>query len=86
MDVRQIVAEYLKANGFDGLSDGPAECGCKLEDLMPCSYPFQLCKPGHRVDWATCPSRTGEDAEGCTYGYDAEDECDGCIYTKEETK
>jgi hypothetical protein len=35
--VKQIVIEYLKINGYDGLyCDYNDRCGCGLEDLMPC--------------------------------------------------
>ena len=32
--VREIVREYLVANGYDGLCND--ECGCDLDDFMPC--------------------------------------------------
>lgn len=37
MDIFQIVYEFLKENGYDGLCR--EECGCGLEDLMPCGEP-----------------------------------------------
>jgi len=45
MDVRQILTEYLKANGYDGLYHD--ECGCSISDLAPCDMPLN-CKPGHK--------------------------------------
>ena len=56
MDVREIVEEYLKANGYDGLySEG---CGCQASDLMPCDMPCEDCQPGYKVpcDPKTCPA------------------------------
>ncbi len=57
MDVREIVNNWLRDNGFDGLcnencSDG---CGCSIHNLMPCSSDGTCisnespadCKPGH---------------------------------------
>lgn len=45
--VIDMVAKYLKKNGFDGLySDG--ECGCLLEDLAPCGNLLGDCKPGFK--------------------------------------
>ncbi len=35
--VKEIVAEYLKANKFDGLYNGDLECDCGLGDFMPCA-------------------------------------------------
>ena len=37
MNIREIVAEYLKAHKCDGLCGD--ECGCSLDDLMPCECP-----------------------------------------------
>jgi hypothetical protein len=44
--VKEIVADYLKANGYDGLCcDG---CGCGLGDhFMPCEERFVGCKPAY---------------------------------------
>ena len=53
MNVKEIVAEYLKRNRFDGLCC--KNCGCLLDDLMLCdgldtsiSGPDQ-CVPGYLV-------------------------------------
>ena len=59
-DVEDIVINYLKDNGFDGLcTDG---CGCVVNDLVPCGGPFESCKPGYRV--AGCTPACGE---GCDF-------------------
>ncbi len=42
--VGDILAGYLRANGFDGLSDGD-ECGCRFDDLFPCCGPQDRCFP-----------------------------------------
>ena len=34
--VGEITAEHLKANGYDGLCNDDAGCGCGLGDLAPC--------------------------------------------------
>jgi hypothetical protein len=45
MNIKQIVEERLRKDGFDGLCcDG---CGCRLDDLMPCGEPGMDCRPGH---------------------------------------
>ncbi|HUX47305.1 MAG TPA: hypothetical protein VMV58_04765 [Desulfosporosinus sp.] len=53
-DVREIITDYLKANGFDGLY--AEECGCQISDLFPCDGPCDDCKPGYKVpcDPKTC--------------------------------
>lgn len=51
MNVKQIVEKYLKDNGYDGLFNGDAECGCLLEDLCPCGgdYGDWNCEPGYKL-------------------------------------
>lgn len=36
MTVKDMVAEWLRANHYDGLCNPSGECGCGLGDLMPC--------------------------------------------------
>jgi len=67
MTVREMVAERLKADGYDGLRDDWGECACKLEDLMPCGgdtvVPHEPpnCMPANAVDIERV--RTQEDGE-----------------------
>ena len=50
MDAKQILLDYLKANGFDGLCHGPTECGCGLDDLIgTCEGAQPNCKPAYRI-------------------------------------
>ena len=46
--VIDMVTDYLKSNGFDGLHNDD-ECGCKVGDLAPCNSDFSRCKPGYEV-------------------------------------
>lgn len=47
MTIRQIIETYLRENHFDGLFCD--ECGCDLDDLMPCSSEGALsCQPGYK--------------------------------------
>lgn len=46
MKLKEIVQKYLVDRGFDGLCSD--ECGCLLEDFMPCGEPGEDCKPGYR--------------------------------------
>ena len=52
MTVKDIIADYLKKNGFDGLCD--YDCGCGLDDLFPCESEARClgCEPAykHTVD------------------------------------
>ena len=42
MNIKEIVTEYLKSHGFDGLYHD--DCGCDLQDLMPCDEPNLNCR------------------------------------------
>ncbi len=49
--VIEILKQHLVDNGFDGLVNGDAECGCDLSDLQPCGESFADCKPAYkRID------------------------------------
>lgn len=62
--VSEIVSNYLKENGFDGLCGD--ECGCPIEDLFLCSpYAGTNCVPGYKnpcdcgegCEWHMNPTR-----------------------------
>jgi hypothetical protein len=36
MNVTEIVKQFLIDNKYDGLVDESGECGCVLDDLIPC--------------------------------------------------
>ncbi|WP_165247517.1 DUF3310 domain-containing protein [Adlercreutzia sp. ZJ141] len=36
--VRDMVEQWLQENQYDGLSNPDSECGCGLDDLMPCRH------------------------------------------------
>jgi len=49
MTVKEIVAEWLKCHGFDGLFSEGGECACELSDLMPCdSEGCEKCVAGYK--------------------------------------
>lgn len=54
MDVRQIVSDWLGANGYDGLFQ-PGECACKKDDLYPCGEMMLDCRPGYLKPAESCP-------------------------------
>ena len=57
--VKEIIKEYLEKNGYDGLWNGNAPCGCLKDDLNPCGEPFDECSPGYKGA-CTC-------GEGCDW-------------------
>ena len=48
--VRDIITDYLRDNGFDGLYNDDLECGCSINDLVPCDSACDMCRPGYRVE------------------------------------
>lgn len=69
MDVREIVKEWLKQHGYDGLYNTSGECACIIDDLFPCfSETTCFCKPGYYIP---CPGSDGCDSaaynEPCTF-------------------
>ena len=47
--VRSIVAQWLAANGYDGLYSPDMECGCRSDDLAPCQSDCLECLPGYET-------------------------------------
>lgn len=77
MNVLQIVNEYLKTNGYDGLLNTDGECACEVDSLAPCDGSCDACEPGykHRVVpdgydfWMHTEKCTGDDTcEVCRRG------------------
>lgn len=49
MCVKEIVKSYLKSKKFDGLCNEDIECGCGIDDLMPCGDVHELnCVPAYQ--------------------------------------
>ena len=44
--VRDIVLDYLKREGFDGLYNGRCQCWCDIEAITSCSCIELECRPG----------------------------------------
>ena len=57
-DVITIVADRLRADGYDGLFS-PDECACLLDDLEPCGEVQGDCRAGYKTE-----CRCGE---GCDF-------------------
>ena len=50
MDLHDIIADWLRSHGYDGLYCDDGECDCCLSDLMPCGEPSRYCFPGVFVE------------------------------------
>ncbi|HUS46138.1 MAG TPA: hypothetical protein VM219_08945 [Phycisphaerae bacterium] len=64
LTVQDILILWLTDHGYDGLVSDGADCGCLLDDLIPCDAPCETCRPGYRGpdltgegDWAIYGSR-----------------------------
>lgn len=44
--VKTILTEWLKENGCDGFCNDTDECGCFIDDLIPCGNDPSFCEPG----------------------------------------
>ena len=73
---KEIVIDYLKANGYDGLYSTSRfcdECVCLLADFEPCGEVLEDCAPGYRNDCETCVCITKDATEHkCPYGWTSE--------------
>ena len=62
--VKEMVAEWLKQNGYDGLYNEDGDCACLIDDLVPCDGPCDnclsgykhKCPPGHEFDYLVTAS------------------------------
>ena len=48
MTMREVVQQYLRAQGYDGLYNDDVGCACLPDDLAPCESDCLDCKPGYR--------------------------------------
>ena len=51
MTVKEIIRDYLKANGFGGLFSD-CDCACILDDLFPCDIYGTDCEADYKIP---CP-------------------------------
>jgi hypothetical protein len=63
-EVLDIVALWLKENGFDGLMSYVCGCGCLKDDIVPCGEIESGCRAGYKAE---C---TSECSGGCAGGHD----------------
>ena len=77
MSVRRIVREWLENNGYDGLVNRDGECGCPLDDLMPCENSIAGlgdCEPAYMFDCIRCRKWP----DNLPFGTDEDEWCDEC--------
>ncbi len=49
LDVPEMIGQYLRAHGYDGLVNTDQECGCSVDDLAPCGQFQTECFSAHRI-------------------------------------
>jgi len=48
MTAKEIIIKYLTDNGYDGLYNNDDDCGCGIDDLLPCGASPDDCKPAYK--------------------------------------
>lgn len=66
-NLREIVRDWLKCCGFDGLFNY-GNCACSVDDLMPCCEPSPDCMAGYAIACCEC-SNTCCDHNTCEFDY-----------------
>lgn len=73
MTAKQMLIDYLREHGYDGLCNTAGDCGCSVDDLEPCGcINIEDCVAAfHKkcVDCNTefCDALEVGDGEGCYY-------------------
>lgn len=49
VNILEIINDYLKANGYEGLVNTTNECGCGVDDLAPCGDITSDCEGAHAI-------------------------------------
>ena len=48
MNGKEIIQDWLKEHGYDGLCLPDDDCGCVIDDLVPCDSDPCLCRAGKK--------------------------------------
>ena len=48
MNGKEIIIDWLKSHGFDGLYLPDGDCGCIVDDLVPCDSDPCFCEAGRK--------------------------------------
>ena len=58
---KEMIADWLLSNGYDGLWNGFDECSCEPGDMVPCDFISIECEPGYKIpcDCGDCDYHIG---------------------------
>lgn len=71
MRVKDILSAWLTEHGYDGLVNSNGQCGCRADDICPCSSEgIEYCEPAYMWNCANCPEH-----ETCDNDWRDEGEC-----------
>lgn len=73
MAIKEIILDYLKKNNYDGLCNPDVECGCGIDDFMPCDNIDINCQPAYKKLCKNCGDFNSEN--GCFYDCSRGDGC-----------
>lgn len=54
MTCKEIIENYLRENGFDGLVNTDLPCGCDVDSLFPCECEGYDCQPAYKKVCEEC--------------------------------
>ena len=81
MTVEQLLKEKLEEEGFDGLFNFGGECGCAIDDLVPCENLCLDCEFAYRWNCNGC-----EKKDTCELQYEVEGFCFGTTKQGDNSK
>lgn len=85
MNTPDILKDWLVKNGYTGLCNCDAECGCGFEDFAPCGEIGLCCEAAHRCDCDKCDQKTKDECGLFSSEYDVmfTPNNDSCVKRKE---
>lgn len=66
MTVKEIILDFLNKNNYDGLFNPDINCGCGIDDFIPCDITIDECQPAYKKKCEKCEDYNN--VEGCLNG------------------
>jgi hypothetical protein len=84
MSVQEILIDWLKSHGYDGLCLPREACGCGINDLCPCGYSCDDCEPAYAVTITEEMLTPHYDEKGEAHCLDTDGQVGDIIYMEEK--